>query len=217
MIRQEEHSKKIFDFLNGVGPPRLFFFHRCPYEHIKDSKEIRTTSLDKEFAVNYGETEILQDKTVYFVRTTGNKGVNAAADVDSDVLTGVIPAAAVNVLEVLLNGVLIPMIENNEDWGVCEDDNKKEFLTYIKKFSQDFHEAIDTLAGGVELEKLDPKYEAEARASSKQPSEACIKNCRDLVKSWMQTIDEYINGWKEPEEKKPEPNEEGPLDRKSVV
>eukprot|EP01022_Parablepharisma_sp_SALTPOND_P000876 TRINITY_DN105183_c0_g1_i1.p1 TRINITY_DN105183_c0_g1~~TRINITY_DN105183_c0_g1_i1.p1 ORF type:complete len:4616 (+),score=767.18 TRINITY_DN105183_c0_g1_i1:15469-29316(+) len=212
-MRQEDTHKKITDFLNGTGPPRLFFFYRCPYERVKDSKETRTISSDKELVVNFGESEILQDKTVYFVRTTGSKPVNMAVETDPEVIAGEIPAAAVNVLEVLLNSVLIPMIDNlqAQEWGVCEEEHKKEFLTHTKKFSQDLHEAIDTLSGVVELQKLDPKFENEARVTSKQPSEECTNHCRNLVASWIHTIDKYVKECDEAEERKIEPTEEGPL------
>ncbi len=128
-------------------------------------------------------------------------------------MAGEIPFAAVNVLEVLLNGVLIPMIDNlgPSEWNVCEEEHKKEFLTYMKKFSQDIHEAIDTLTGVVELRKLDPQFAAEAHATSKQPSAACNEHCKLLVNSWIEIIDKYLREWNEVEEKKGEPTEEGPL------
>ena len=145
------------------------------------------------------------------MRTTGNKAVTPSSDIDSDVLAGEIPFNAVNVFEVLLNDVLIPMIDNETNWGVCEEENKKDFLKYTKKFSQDLHEAIDILSGVIELEKLDSKYEAEAKATTKQPSDECIKHCRRLVESWIVTIDKYVNQWDDTEDKKHEPIDEGPL------
>ncbi len=54
MIRQEDNAKKLTEFYNGTGPPRLFFFYRCPYEKAKDSKEIRPTSSEKELVMNLG-------------------------------------------------------------------------------------------------------------------------------------------------------------------
>jgi dynein heavy chain len=105
---------------------------------------------------------------------------------------------------------MIEGVEGNE-WGVCEEEDKKEFLTHMKKFSQDIHEAVDTLSGVIELQKLDPKFEDEARATGKQPSDACMKHCQSLVDSWMKVIDQYVNEWNENEERKPEPTEEGPL------
>lgn len=154
----------------------------------------------------------MQDKAVYFVRTV-NKAVAGGAETDSDVLAGEIPALAVNALEVLLNNVLIPMIDNMSpaDWGVCEEEHKKEFLIHTKKFSQDIHEAIDTISGGTPLAKIDPQFEVETRTTSKQPTEACVAHCSSLVKAWGDTIDKNLREWNEAEEKKGEPSEEGPL------
>jgi len=209
----KNEEKKITEFLNGQGPPRLFFFYRCPYEIVKETKSIQIKSPDKELVVNFGESEVLQDKTVYFVRTTGTKAVNLGNDVDSEVLAGEIPFAAVNVLEVLLNNVLIPMINNMQpnEWGVCEEEHKKEFITHMKKFSQDLHEAVDTLSGVVKLEGVDPRFEPELKATSKPPSDECINHCRERVASWIAEIDKYLREWNEVEERKGEPTEEGPL------
>ena len=50
-----ENVSKVNNFLNATGPPRLFFFYRCPYERVKDSKEIRPTSTEKELVMNFGK------------------------------------------------------------------------------------------------------------------------------------------------------------------
>ena len=53
MMRQDECAKRVTEFLNGSGPPRLFFFYRSPDEAGKP-KENYQSSADKELVVNFG-------------------------------------------------------------------------------------------------------------------------------------------------------------------
>lgn len=125
---------------------------------------------------------------------------------------GEIPHDAVHTLEVLLNNMLKPMIEKlePEDWNVCEEEHKKEFVMHMKKFSQDIHEAIETLTGGITLPVMEKHFESEARTSGKGPKEECVADCRDKVSMWIKIVDDITRENADAEERK-ESIEEGPL------
>ena len=57
-----------------------------------------------------------------------------------------------------MENIYYPFIFNLEerDWGVCDDENKKEFLGHTKKFNQEVGEAIKLMSPGQELFRLDP-------------------------------------------------------------
>lgn len=50
-----------------------------------------------------------------------------------------------------------PFIGNlpNEEWGVCEDESKKEYLSFTQKFTLEVSDAIKLMSPGQELFKLE--------------------------------------------------------------
>jgi len=50
-----------------------------------------------------------------------------------------------------------------DDWGLCEEEQKKEFQQVFDKFATELKEALKSLQNNVNLEKYDPKYENDAR------------------------------------------------------
>ena len=76
-----------------------------------------------------GENVKLLGKGVYFLRVQP-KLINTAIAFDDTVLFGEISKNSVNSLNVIVNNVFKPLVEDlkAEDWGDCEDEQRKEFL-----------------------------------------------------------------------------------------
>ena len=58
----------------------------------------------------------------------------------------------------MMEYIYSPLIETmkSEEWGVCEEEAKKEFINHTNKFTKEVNEAIDLMSPGQELFKLEP-------------------------------------------------------------
>ena len=106
-------------------------------------------------------------------------------------------------LNLICNKVMEPYSHQLDegDWGVCEEEQKKEFTQVFDKFCKELKEAISSLSGGIQLEKYDPRWEKEAKTIQNLPSNQTAKNVdpdmkkhfQDLFKRWIDKIDDHLN------------------------
>ncbi len=137
----------------------------------------------------------MKGKAIYFVRMTPpGKAVTASSGSDGDVLFGEISEHSIKTLETLVNAIYAPMVSKlqEDEWGQCETEQKKEFLTGVKKFSKDLQEAISSLTSGIELRKLDKDQEKELRNPSRQPRDDFISAMERLYNSWIEDISGFL-------------------------
>ncbi len=52
---------------------------------------------------------------------------------------------------------------DQNDWNLCEDEQKKEFQQVFDKFATELKEALRSLQNNINLETYEPKWENEAR------------------------------------------------------
>jgi hypothetical protein len=100
------------------------------------------------------------------VRTTPpGKGVNVNGQNDNEVLFGEISEHTVTSLNVIINQVFKPLVDRLEpvDWGVCEDEQKKEFTQVFDKFANELKDALKSLQSNIILEPYDRKWENDAK------------------------------------------------------
>lgn len=72
----------------------------------------------------------LKGKGLYFIRTTPpGKAVNPNGTNDNEILFGEISEHTITSINILINNVFKPFVEklDNSDWGVCGEEQKKEF------------------------------------------------------------------------------------------
>lgn len=137
------------DFFKGTGSKRIFVYYQTQYK-ISESGEIQDLGGHEEFFVSDGEKVKLKGKGVYFVRCTASdssKPVNVNNGNDSEVIFGEISAHTVTSLNTIINQVYKPMVDRlpAADWGVCEDEQKKEFNSVFEKFASELKEALRSL------------------------------------------------------------------------
>ena len=111
-----------------------------------------------------------------------------------------------------MNQIYKPYIQKLEaqDWGVCEEEQRKEFLSVFDKFSKELREAISSLSGVIELKKYDRQYEAEARnihSSRSQISQDMLKHFEEIFNQWIEEIEKFIE---DTESAKQEDKDAGP-------
>ena len=102
-------------------------------------------------------------------------------------------------LNLICNSIMKPYVGQLEesDWGVCEEEQKKEFTQTFEKFNKELREAITSLSGVIELPKYDKKYEKEAKNITNNPkaqhNEEMKKHFQDLFELWNTKIEEYLS------------------------
>jgi dynein heavy chain len=76
---------------------------------------------------------------------------------DNEVVWGEITVNTIPHLNHLMEYIYAPFIENlkDEDWGVSEEEARREFLSHTSKFAEEVHEAIGLMSPGQELFKLE--------------------------------------------------------------
>jgi dynein heavy chain len=135
------------DFFKGVGPQRIFVYYQTQFK-ISESGEIQDLGGHDEFFVSDGEKIKLKGKGVYFVRTTpAGKQINLNSANDNEVLFGEISEHTVTSLNTIINQVYKPLVDklDNSAWGVCEDEQKREFNSVFEKFASELKEALKSL------------------------------------------------------------------------
>lgn len=81
------------------------------------------------------------------MRTNPDKAINEKASHDDEVMFGEVSEHTVTSLNTTINGVFKPLVENltKAEWGVCEDEQKKEFSQVFDKFSNELNEALRSI------------------------------------------------------------------------
>ena len=92
----------------------------------------------------------------FFVRLN-TKSISDKTIAD-DVNFGVIKGNALNTLKTLVNDLYGPVLRKQEKWGRLAADLHAELLKRVGQFGSTLAEAAESLAGGVELTKPEPKY-----------------------------------------------------------
>lgn len=85
---------------------------------------------------------------------------------DNDLLFGEISENTVTSLNIVINQVFKPLLdklEPQQDWGFCEEEQKKEFSQVFDKFALELKEALKSIQSNLQLEPYDPKWENDAK------------------------------------------------------
>lgn len=86
------------------------------------------------------------------------------------------------------------------DWGLCEEEQKKEFTHIFDKFCKELKEAITSLSGVIQLQKYDQRWEPEVKkvlsasgTTAKNIDSDMKKHFQDLFKKWIDEIEKYTD------------------------
>jgi hypothetical protein len=123
---------------------------------MNDSGDIQYFNSPKEFFVSNGEKIKLNGKGCYFLRNIEpGKKVNEANQSDNTMFFGQISEHSVYSLNTIINQIFKPLVDQlaDDDWGKCEDEQKKEFTSYFEKFANELKEALKSLSQNINLEE----------------------------------------------------------------
>jgi len=109
----------------------------------------------------------LKDKAVWFLRILPPDAKRKPLSL-TELIWGEITPNTVPHLNSLMENVYSQFISllGKDDWGVCEEESKKEFLSHTEKFAEEVKESIKLMSPGQELFKLDPEESARIQAST---------------------------------------------------
>jgi dynein heavy chain len=127
-----------------------------------------------------------------------DKDINKQGTNDGDVLFGELSLEnTITSLNLISNSIMKPYVGQLEDndWGFCEEEQKKEFTQTFDKFNKELKEAIASLSGVIELQKYDKKWDKDAKNISniKNPDAEMKKHFQDLFEQWNTKIEEYLS------------------------
>lgn len=90
-----------------------------------------------------------EGRTCYFVRTNP-KGIQEKS-LESDMIAGTVTTNALEAYKTLLMDLYLPILESQEKWGKCQEDQHTEFLMGATKFANTLAEAVSSLDGGARV------------------------------------------------------------------
>lgn len=150
----------------------------------------------EEFFVTDGERVKLKGKGVYFVRCTPpGRPINISGGNDNEVLFGEISANTVTSLNTIINQVYKPLVDRLDEsaWGVCEEDQKKEFNSVFDKFAVELKEALKSLQTNITLEQFPRRWEQDAKNRQKVPDQQMISDFEKIFNEWSEQIQEALD------------------------
>jgi len=192
-----EHSDEITDFLSGKGENKLFFYFQIADTTSEFGETVDANEHPRLFLTD-GENERIKGKAVYFARAgPEGKPVSSSGTTDGEVVFGELSPQPIMVLDSIFTPVYMQLIKRLEegDWGQCETEQKKEFNGVMTKFSTELGEAIKSLTTGIELRKVDRRFEARFKSMSAPrlaSDQEVVKHCEEVFKDWLKVIDDAV-------------------------
>jgi len=101
-------------------------------------------------------------------------------------------------LDTIINQIYKPLVDHldDNDWGVCEEEQKKEFTSVFDKFANELKEALKSLQSNITLEPYAREWENEAKNihGSKAPNPEMIADFEKIFNDWSEKIQEALEG-----------------------
>jgi dynein heavy chain len=153
-------------------------------------------SAPKFLSLSDGSNGLMTHKCCYFIRNVAN---GVALDLnksgESDLLFGEFGASALGTIEAILSQSYRPMLDNYDNWGKVDEEQKNDFVSEIGSFITNLNEALNSFASGLDLRSPDPKIiravEVKAHRTA-LPTEA-VDHFESLLNEWCNQIEKYLN------------------------
>lgn len=137
------------------------------------------------------------------MRTNPDKAVNTKGTNDNEVLFGEVSENSVTALNTTINQVFKPLVDGlgKSEWGVCEDEQQKEFHSVFDKFASELSEALKSIQGNISLEPYPSEFEDTVKtlnsvSGTKVTPEITrmVEAFQGIFERWSQTIQETLDG-----------------------
>lgn len=216
VFREHANLKRLNDFLEGKSKHHHIFIFDQKTDVINDVGEPVDGPGDTKIIVTAGEQERLKGRAVFFLRTLpADKAIKVDIPTDNDLLFGEMSGNPLESLNTSLGSVFLPFLKRSgTDWGLCDVDQKKQFLDGFDKFSGELGEAISSLSGGIELKSIDPQYEIDPRTAAShdivKENPEIVQHFESLLDQWCRQIEAYLEESLETQQRSREGADPGP-------
>lgn len=132
---------------------------------------------------------------MYFARLNP-KGVNEKS-IESDVACGEVSGTALENFRVLVSDLYLPIIQEQQTWGKLPQEHTSEFRTTTSKFGSMLTEAVNTVSGGVDLQKPDDRfvnqYDLKPSAFNAAAADGnALREMEDCLVSWCKCTEDLL-------------------------
>lgn len=126
------------------------------------------------------------------------KPITTTATNDNEVLFGEISEHTVFTLNTIVNNVYKPLVDklDNNDWGACEAEQKKEFMQTFDRFAKEVQEAIKSLQSNIVLDPYPSQWQKDALALQPSPS-GVTTNTKAINADMINDFEKIFNEWSE--------------------
>jgi dynein heavy chain len=115
---------------------------------------------------------------------------------ESDLLYGELGPSALGTIGAILSQSYRPMLDEYDNWGKVDDEQKTDFINEIGSFINNINETLNSLSSGLSLPAPDPKFnkvfEAKATHRGALPVDA-VEHFEALLNEWCNQIERYLD------------------------
>ena len=175
----EKNKEKVAAFFKKDSPPKLIVFYQ-PF-HGTDDGEGDAMLNDKRLLMTTGEGHKQEGKGVYFLRTV-DEDIDPDTPNDDKILFGEINQNPLQQMKIMIENVFEPLIHNMDEreWGECDDEQKKDFLTIYSKFTDEMRTGLESLNDSTNTCTINKEELAIAQSSNSEP-----KFYEKLFSKWL--------------------------------
>lgn len=122
-----------------------------------------------------------------------DKPINTNGTADDQVMFGEISEEIVPCLNLVINQVYKPSVDKleNNEWGLCEEEQRKEFQHVFDKFAIELREALKSLTSNIKLDEIPEEFENEAKIAANaggRQNNNMISEFEKLFRKWTEQI-----------------------------
>lgn len=113
---------------------------------------------------------------------------------ESDLLYGELGGSALGTIEAILSQTYRPILENYDQWGRVDENQKSDFINEVKSFIGNISESLNVLSTGLELKSPDPRFTKTVDPKSQRvtyPAEA-YDSFEVLLGEWCDDIESFM-------------------------
>lgn len=192
-MRLDSNLQAFNTFFKGDGAGRMFVYFQ---PELAEGETYSENSSPKALSLSDGNSGLMTNKCCYFIRNVANgQPLDLLTAGGSDLLYGELGDSALGTIEAILSQSFRPMLDNYDNWGKVDDEQKNDFIGEIGSFINNINEALDSFASGIELRSPDPKIirAVEIKAHRTALPADAVDHFEQLLNEWCNQIDKYLN------------------------
>lgn len=185
-----DHDEELKKFYSGDESHRCLFF---TFEADEQKKESEARPKLKMF-VQQNNSFNVHSRVLYFIRKQNNPLSTNLTQLPDQLICGVIDQDALSSMQVIIDQIYLPLLNNLEDWGKCAPHYKEEFLNFMAKFTDRIGQVM-VAQKPFTLQKPDPAYilpNTPSNISKSKNNPEVISHFEQVVESWIRETEKLL-------------------------